>query len=178
MVGQYLRGFASLAGGGGGEDIWLIMTIIHVILAKFLRYFGLLLALLSEGNSHYRIFLQKFSLLTLSTFFWCTSKENPERLHVRSSLQVLFLVMVSLCRRKIILRECNAKCRYLKKLTCKGTLRQVFYLSEAPYASLTPYSPLHTVYLYTVYLFTQGRGGGELTRGAFVHDPVENTNMP
>ncbi len=33
---------------------------------------------------------------------------------------------------KIRLIENNAKCRYLKKLTSKGTLRQVFYLSEAP----------------------------------------------
>jgi hypothetical protein len=34
-------------------------------------------------------------------------------------------------RRKIRVIESNAKCRYLKKLTCKGTLRKVFYLSEA-----------------------------------------------
>ncbi len=27
--------------------------------------------------------------------------------------------------------DSNAKCRYLKNLTCKGTLRQVFYLFEA-----------------------------------------------
>ncbi len=69
-------------------------------------------------------------------------------------------------RRKIRLIESNAKCRYLRKLTCKGTLRQVFYLSEAPSPHMTPYppSPLHTVYVYIVYFFTQGRGGGgELT---------------
>jgi hypothetical protein len=29
-------------------------------------------------------------------------------------------------RRKVRLIEGNAKCRYLKKLNCKGTLRQVF----------------------------------------------------
>jgi hypothetical protein len=40
-----------------------------------------------------------------------------------------------------------------KKLT-KDTLRQVFYLSKVP----SP-PPLNTVYLYTVYLFTQGGGG-------------------
>jgi hypothetical protein len=58
-----------------------------------------------------------------------------------------------------------------KILTCKGTLRQVFYLT--PY-SLPPYT-LYSVYVYTEYLFTQGRGGvgGELTRemviGTIVH---------
>ncbi len=40
-------------------------------------------------------------------------------------------------RRKIRLMQSNVKCRYLKKLTCKGNLRQVFYLSKAP----TPYLP-------------------------------------
>jgi hypothetical protein len=48
--------------------------------------------------------------------------------------------------RKIRLIESYDKCRFLKKLTCKGTLRQVFYLSEAPIPPLTPYSPLlHSV---------------------------------
>ncbi len=46
-----------------------------------------------------------------------------------------------------------------KKVTCKWTLRQVFYLSETPSPPMTPYSPppLYTVYVYTAYLFTQGR---------------------
>ncbi len=55
-------------------------------------------------------------------------------------------------RRKIRLIESNDKCRHLKKLTCKGTLRRVFYLSAAHSAPMTPYSPpLHTVDVYTVY---------------------------
>ncbi len=44
--------------------------------------------------------------------------------------------------RKIRLIESNTKYRYIKKLTCKGTLRQVFYLSEDPFPPMTPYSPL------------------------------------
>jgi hypothetical protein len=79
--------------------------------------------------------------------------------------------------REIRLIECNAKCRYLKRLTCRGTLRQVFYLSETPTPPMTPYSPppLHTIYVYTVYCtYTHRRGrGGEQTRekvrGAIVH---------
>jgi hypothetical protein len=68
-------------------------------------------------------------------------------------------------RRKILLIECNAKCRYLKNLLVKGLCGR-FYLSEAPTPPMTPpvYSaPLHIEYVYTV--FTQGRGGGELTQG-------------
>jgi hypothetical protein len=52
----------------------------------------------------------------------------------------------------------------------------VFFLSEAPSSPMTPYSPPPHTHVYTVYLFTQGRGGGrELTRekvrGAIVHKP-------
>jgi hypothetical protein len=67
--------------------------------------------------------------------------------------------MDSIIRRNIRLIESNAKCRYLKKMTCKGTLRLVFYLTVAPSPPMTPYPPLYTVYVYTVHLFTQGRGG-------------------
>jgi hypothetical protein len=45
-----------------------------------------------------------------------------------------------------------------KKITCKGTLRAAagVYLSEAQ----NPPPPLQTVYVDTVYVFTQGRGEG------------------
>ncbi len=59
-----------------------------------------------------------------------------------------------------------------KKLAFKGTLRQVFYVSEAPPLLWPPTAPPYT-YVYAVYLFTQRRGGGEPTkekvRGAIVH---------
>ncbi len=61
-------------------------------------------------------------------------------------------------RRKIRLIESNAKCRYLKKLICKGTSRQGFYLSEVPSPPMTPCSPPPPPHF-----FTQG-GGGQLTR--------------
>jgi len=63
------------------------------------------------------------------------------------------------------------KCRYPKKFTCKGTLRQVFYLYESP--------PPYTTYCIRVYyciLIHTGKGGvgGELNRekvrGAIVHE--------
>ncbi len=67
-------------------------------------------------------------------------------------------------RRKIKLTESNARCRYLKKLTCKGTLRQVFYLFEASSPPMThctsaPPPPLHTVYMY-VYAVYREEGEG------------------
>jgi hypothetical protein len=56
-------------------------------------------------------------------------------------------------RRKIRLIESNAKKMSLsKKMTCKGTLRQVFYLSRAPSPPMTPYS--HPYTLYSVYVYT------------------------
>jgi hypothetical protein len=68
--------------------------------------------------------------------------------------------------RKIILIESNAKCRYLKKLACKGTLMQVFYLSEAPSPPITPYSvPLtHCVRVYSILIHTGSGGGGGRTK--------------
>jgi hypothetical protein len=73
-------------------------------------------------------------------------------------------------RRKIRLIEGNAKCRHLKKLTCKGTLRQVF-ISLRPRTHIPP--PLHT---------QKRQAGGELNqregeRGNSSQSWVENTNM-
>ncbi len=57
---------------------------------------------------------------------------------VREVLLFFYLVKyINICvfmpRRKIRLIESNAKCRYLKKLTLKGTLRQLFiYLRPPP----------------------------------------------
>ncbi len=50
-------------------------------------------------------------------------------------------------RRKIKLIEGIAKCRHLKKLTCQGTLRQVFICIWAR----TPYTPPYTLYMCTVH---------------------------
>jgi hypothetical protein len=67
----------------------------------------------------------------------------------------------------------------LNKLTWKGTLRQVFYLSEAPSTPKAPYFPLltHCILVYRIACIYShrkgGRAGGELTRekvrGAIVH---------
>ncbi len=68
-----------------------------------------------------------------------------------------------------------------KKITCKETLRQMFYLSEAQ----NPIFPaLRTVYVYTVYCTYSDRegGGGKLnqregSRGNISQCWVENTIM-
>ncbi len=64
-------------------------------------------------------------------------------------------------RREIRLIEGNAKYCHLKKLICTGTLWQVF-ICLRPRTSYP--TTLQTVYVYTEYLFTQGRwrGGGRV----------------
>ncbi len=84
-------------------------------------------------------------------------------------------ILVILDRRKIRLIGSNAKRRYLKKLTCKETLRQMFHLSEAPSPPMSQYSPPYTLYTCIQYTYSQREGGeeGDLTRekvrGAIVH---------
>jgi len=72
-------------------------------------------------------------------------------------------------RRKIRLIEGNAKCRHLRKLTCKGTLRQVFICPKAQ--NPIPYLP-NTLFACILYTYSH-REGGELNRekgrGAVVH---------
>jgi hypothetical protein len=70
-----------------------------------------------------------------------------------------------------------------KKLTCVGTLRQVFICLRPP-PLLRPISsphPPHAVDVYIVYLFTQGRGGEVNQREGYWGNSsqswVENTNM-
>jgi hypothetical protein len=62
-------------------------------------------------------------------------------------------------RRKIRRIEGNAKCRNLKRLTCKGTLRPGVCLSEAQNPILPPLTHCICVQ-YTVLLSTQGKGEG------------------
>ncbi len=67
-----------------------------------------------------------------------------------------FLVIMPIWNyhRKIRLIEGNAKSRRLKKVTCTGTLRQVFICLRPR----TPYPPPPTYSIYTVYLFTGKEG--------------------
>jgi hypothetical protein len=75
-------------------------------------------------------------------------------------------------RRKVRLIEGNAKCRHLKTITCKGTLRQEYICLSPRTPYTTPYT-LYTCILYSIpYLFTQGRGKSwtrKKVRGATVH---------
>ncbi len=86
---------------------------------------------------------------------------------------------LNLYRKPKTLKESNAKCRHLKKLTCKGILWQVFICLRPR----TPFPPdtLFTCIQYT--FFTKERGRESWTReatvsGATVHKAgFENTNM-
>jgi hypothetical protein len=72
--------------------------------------------------------------------------------------QAIYHSLFTSSHRKV---EGNAKCRHLKKLMCKGPLRQVFICLRPR----TPIPPLHTVYLYTLqYTYSHIGGGGELNQ--------------
>jgi hypothetical protein len=78
-------------------------------------------------------------------------------------------------RRKIRLIECNAKCRYLKNWPLKGLCGRCFIFLRPP-PLRWPYTPpplTHCVHVHTVYLFTLGGWGEEITReknrGAIVY---------
>ncbi len=64
--------------------------------------------------------------------------------------------------RKIRLIESNAKRRYIKKLTCKEALRQVFFLSEAPSSLLWHLIPplTHCLPVYCILNYTRMKEGG------------------
>jgi hypothetical protein len=79
--------------------------------------------------------------------------------------------------------EGNAKCCHLKNLTCKGPLRQVF-ICMRPITPCIPPPPLHTVNVFTAYLFIHGSGGGgeRVEQGDKLEEQrltklAENTNM-
>jgi hypothetical protein len=72
------------------------------------------------------------NLLQRKTAYSYQEKEHSlNRLTVNYSAECRFQTNVFSCilmynkRREIRMIESNAKCRYLKKLTCKGTLQQV-----------------------------------------------------
>ncbi len=61
---------------------------------------------------------------------------HPLKVYLLPFLKKADIITTSVEHIQIRLMEINAKC--LKKLTSKGTLRQVFFLSEAPSRPLTP----------------------------------------
>jgi hypothetical protein len=50
----------------------------------------------------------------------------------------------------------------LKKLTCKAVTRLCVRCLSVPGPELHTFPPLHNEYVYTVFLFTKGRGGEKL----------------
>jgi hypothetical protein len=73
-----------------------------------------------------------------------------------------------------------ASCSAPSQVPCKGALRQVFNLSEAPSSPKTPHSPpplTHCTCVYSILINTGKRGGEELTkekaREAIVHNMTD-----
>ncbi len=94
----------------------------------------------------------------------------------------LKIFLYTAVHRKIRLIESNAKSCHLKKLTCKGTLGQVFICRRprTPYPPPPPYT-LYTCIQYT-YSYMEGGKGRELYHregemGNSSQSCVKNTNM-
>ncbi len=79
------------------------------------------------------------------------------------AVSIVFIIEHFRCW-KIRFIEGNSKCRHLKNWPLKGLCAGV-YLSEAQNPKPPP-PHLHTVYVYTVYLFTQREGRGN--RGVYI----------
>ncbi len=92
-------------------------------------------------------------LLKVATFFSSSSNQNQ-------TAKVLSIIDNVDTPLNGLNNFTKAKCRSLKKFTCKGTLRQEFICLRPPLPPMTPYPHLHTVYVYTVYRTYSHRKGG------------------
>jgi hypothetical protein len=73
-------------------------------------------------------------------------------------------------------RDTKVKCRNLRKLTCKGTLRQ-FLSVWGPLPSYDPIPPIFTLYTWILYTYSHREGGESWTRevrGATIHQAGSN----
>ncbi len=102
---------------------------------------------------------EQLSIPSVSIYSFCNQTTVTSQITHDTQGQYSRLHMPSLClvrpgRRKIRLIEYNAKCRYPKKLACKGTLRQVFICLRPR----TPYT--HCIRVYSILIHTEKRGRG------------------
>jgi hypothetical protein len=74
-------------------------------------------------------------------------------------MMCFFLSLEGIPHIKIRLIEGNSKCRHLKKLTCEGTLRQVFICLRPRNPSLNPLT--HCIRVYSILIHTGKGGEGE-----------------
>jgi hypothetical protein len=107
-------------------------------------------------SGKYRICEVNIFLLMPNNFRWKTLIHPCEGTLMR---KVFRTEDATYSRGKIRLIEGNAKCRHLKKLAFKGTLRQVFVCLRP--RTQYPYPPLtHCIPVYIILIHTQRGGGG------------------
>ncbi len=99
----------------------------------------------------------------LLIILWAAPTVSAFKLNTTPQLHIIvYIIVKSPHRRRIRLIEGNAKCRHLKKLTCKGTCGRCLSVWGPEPHNHHPYT-LYTC-ISTVYLFTQGGGRVEPER--------------
>ncbi len=106
------------------------------------------------------LFISFLSVSFLHIYFVPISRKFSSIILLSCSFLTIFSNMFSTQKDST---DSNSKCRYLlsKKLTSKGTMLQVFYLSETPLPSYDPIlPPPYTLYTRTQYTYSHREGGG------------------
>ncbi len=116
------------------EKFGHLMTKCQLKVVKKFEKFIVFIRVNGKGNINPKTFAshQPFTLSRHSLFIFSPFRVSQPNFRIWGLSFDDFRLCFGFYRRKIRLIKGNAKCRHLKKFTCKGTLRQVFIWGPEP----------------------------------------------